>query len=142
MLTMLREDFRKSVIQWLAPYSPTALHRAALASDQAGTGRWFLDGPFHDWVSSESSEQVLTLRGKRSWSLLQQLLPTADLYCSWHWQDYANVRPQSKINQFQTDCKNTGLLQSMRLSCVIPMNFTRLQHIFTVLLPICPHRSP
>ena len=58
------EKLRKSVIQWLAPYNPTTLFRAARASKQSGTGRWFLDGPFHEWLSGKSSEQVLLLQGK------------------------------------------------------------------------------
>ncbi len=58
------EKFRQSVIEWLAPYNPTALYRAALSSKQPGTGKWFIDGPLRNWLSDHSSEQVLLLRGK------------------------------------------------------------------------------
>ncbi len=61
--TAAQADFRKSVIRWLAPFDPSQLYRTSLASEQVGTGKWFLDGPFQDWVSG-LSPPILWLRGK------------------------------------------------------------------------------
>lgn len=58
-----QEEFRRSVIQWLAPYDPTTSYKNALAVHQAGTGQWFLGSSFHKWTTGENPP-VLWLRGK------------------------------------------------------------------------------
>lgn len=60
----LLEEFRQSVIQWLAPYNPTPSYKNALAAHQVGTGQWFLDSPFQKWTTGETPA-VLWLQGKR-----------------------------------------------------------------------------
>lgn len=60
----LTAKLHKSIIQWLAPYDPEPLYQKALAADQVRTGRWFLGGPFKQWLTRESAP-VLWLRGKR-----------------------------------------------------------------------------
>lgn len=58
-------SFQKSIAEWLAPYDSAQLYRQALAVDELGTGRWFLDGPYIDW-RAKTGPKVLWLKGKRT----------------------------------------------------------------------------
>jgi hypothetical protein len=63
-LMKLSVVFRKSVKTWLAPYDPLLYYEKSLDTFHEGTGRWFLEGVFDDWLESPS-QSVLWLRARR-----------------------------------------------------------------------------
>ena len=94
-------EYRKSVIQWLAPYDPTQLYRQALAVYEAGTGKWFLDGPYEKW-SSEEVSMILWLKGKRKSPVNVTLCAHAKC-TSWQWEnhDYVGQKSQTSCSAYQ-----------------------------------------
>lgn len=54
---------QQAVKEWIAPHDPHAFYQKSLENFQEGTGTWFLDGVFQDWISS-SSRPLIWLRAK------------------------------------------------------------------------------
>jgi hypothetical protein len=60
LLVQQRDD---EVLLWLAPLSPEEEHSRISRGRQPGTRRWFLEGPFADWIDGRESS-ALWLLGK------------------------------------------------------------------------------
>ncbi|KAJ6111824.1 hypothetical protein N7523_007885 [Penicillium sp. IBT 18751x] len=59
------EMANKALFEWIAPVNPGNSHLRASRVQKISTGRWFIDGYLHDWVSSEEDiVKILFLVGK------------------------------------------------------------------------------
>ena len=56
-------ELRQALKKWLAPCDPHYLFEKSLGDFHEGTGEWFLDGIFSDWMD-QRTEPVLWLRAK------------------------------------------------------------------------------
>ncbi|KAI4213641.1 MAG: hypothetical protein LQ351_003865 [Letrouitia transgressa] len=56
-------NIQQAVKTWIAPHDPHAFHQKSLENFQEGTGTWFLDGIFQEWISSRS-RPLIWLRAK------------------------------------------------------------------------------
>ncbi|KAF7160641.1 hypothetical protein CNMCM6106_008063 [Aspergillus hiratsukae] len=54
---------KQKIKDWLCPIDVESMHCRARSLHQAGTGRWFIDGPYHKW-SSGTRGRLLYLEGK------------------------------------------------------------------------------
>ncbi|MCJ1391753.1 hypothetical protein MMC18_004618 [Xylographa bjoerkii] len=62
-LTLLIEKYRRLVRKWLAPYDPQQSYEKSIGNFQDGTGEWFLNGIFRDWLA-EQGPPIIWLRAK------------------------------------------------------------------------------
>lgn len=70
------ETANKALFEWIAPVNPGTSHLRASKVQKIGTGRWFIDGYLHNWVSNEKDTQkILFLVGKCMSSKLHYSLP-------------------------------------------------------------------
>lgn len=51
-------------MEWLAPFDPARIYERSLEVFLEGTGEWFMDGAFANWLDG-NSPPVLWLRAKR-----------------------------------------------------------------------------
>ena len=56
-------ELKSSVTAWLAPYNPHSKYKQSLQNLQAGTGQWFLDGIFQQWMRGDLPP-ILWLKAK------------------------------------------------------------------------------
>ncbi|KAL9613817.1 MAG: hypothetical protein Q9167_001664 [Letrouitia subvulpina] len=54
---------QQAVKEWIAPHDSHPFYQKALENFQEGTGTWFLDSPFQEWISC-SSKPLIWLRAK------------------------------------------------------------------------------
>ena len=59
-----KEDVQQRIFQWICPVDVELLHRRARSVCQTGTGSWFIDGLFQQWLLEENKCQLLYLEGK------------------------------------------------------------------------------
>ncbi|KAE8381438.1 hypothetical protein BDV26DRAFT_278821 [Aspergillus bertholletiae] len=66
--TQMREDsqkdLRQKIREWVCPFDVEASHRKARSVCQAGTGSWFIDGPFQRWFQGREKSRFLYLEGQ------------------------------------------------------------------------------
>lgn len=58
------EDLRQKIREWICPFDVEVSHRKARSVCQAGTGSWFIDGPFQRWFRGQEESRLLYLEGK------------------------------------------------------------------------------
>ena len=58
------EDLRQKIREWICPFDVEVSHRKARSVCQAGTGSWFIDGPFQRWFRGQEKSRLLYLEGK------------------------------------------------------------------------------
>ncbi|BAE62433.1 unnamed protein product [Aspergillus oryzae RIB40] len=59
-----QKDLRQKIREWICPFDVEVSHRKARSVCQAGTGSWFIDGPFQRWFRGQEESRLLYLEGK------------------------------------------------------------------------------
>ncbi|KAF7136773.1 hypothetical protein CNMCM5793_006242 [Aspergillus hiratsukae] len=65
---------KQKIKNWLCPVDVESMHCRARSLHHAGTGRWFIDGPYQEWFSGVRKERFLYLEGKYASQKLNRLL--------------------------------------------------------------------
>jgi CheY-like chemotaxis protein len=60
---LLSRQEDEKLLAWLAPLSPDEEHRRISEARQPGTRKWFLNGPFTDWLNDQEPS-IMWLTGK------------------------------------------------------------------------------
>ncbi|KAF7593223.1 hypothetical protein BBP40_011764 [Aspergillus hancockii] len=59
-----QEELHRKIREWICPVDMEASHRKAQSVCHAGTGHWFIDGPFQQWFQGKEKTRLLYLEGK------------------------------------------------------------------------------
>ncbi|PKX92396.1 uncharacterized protein P174DRAFT_512989 [Aspergillus novofumigatus IBT 16806] len=64
MRQLREEKTHEKIKTWICPVDFDSMHRKARSLCQAGTGAWFIHGPFQSWIAREGKCRLLSLEGK------------------------------------------------------------------------------
>lgn len=141
-------EFRHLIKTWLAPYDPSQFYENSLNAFQKGTGEWFLDGVFQEWLD-EHCPPILWLSAKREQSEhhrhydLYYTICIDLSYISWCWKNDLNASlslTRTTFNYLQALVIPAQLQSGTLISKVNLILLTEAWPISFAPLPITKHK--
>lgn len=69
------QSANRDLFRWLAPVDPATVHLRAWRSREIGTGKWFIDGYFKDWLRRNSAQKKIIFLVGKCMAMLYSWLP-------------------------------------------------------------------